>query len=223
MLKSSAKVFLSWGSFFSLQTALLIPVKYRTSKVFAISPWWNHEQHINSEEWPEISFKRAKSDIRDLQGATVATLKRIRCWKRSKSISQCNNLSNEATNGCHWRCSRTAASLHHLFFISTCPHSFFKLRTYSSLLWIWRVQGQSVCELYTLFAFCRDQCTHHPSCHFWVELHKGFAITYTTITVLHNKNECPATQGWQSVLWVWYSRDWIPLAAWSIRLRNHYA
>lgn len=38
----------------------------------------------------------------------------------------------------------------------------------------------------TLFAFCKDQCTHHPCCHFWAELHKGFNITHTII-VLHNK------------------------------------
>lgn len=39
---------------------------------------------------------------------------------------------------------------------------------------------------YTLCAFCRDQCTHHPCRHFWVELHKAFNIAHT-ITVLHNK------------------------------------
>lgn len=223
MLKSSAKVFLSWGSFLSLQTALLIPVKYRTSKVFAISPWWNHEQHINSEEWPEISFKRAKSDIRDLQGA------KLQHWKGLDVGREANQLVSVII--CQMRplmavTEGVQEQQHHYiicFSSQLVPIHFSNLGPTPACCESEGYRDKVCVSWYTLFAFCRDQCAHHPCCHFWVELHKGFAITYTTITVLHNKNECPSTQGWQSVLWVWYSRDWIPLAAWSIRLRNHYA
>lgn len=58
--------------------------------------------------------------------------------------------------------------------------------------------GDKVCvSWYTLFAFRREQCTHHPCCHFWVELHKGFNITPSQcFTKKKTTKLCPSTQGW---------------------------